>query len=68
MVVRMSKKNYEALMKGEEIEPLEEVEAERFATWLGRDLKFEFYSHIANETRTPSRTQKRKNTALGVTS
>lgn len=67
-MTRISKSDYEKLKKGIDPIPLEDLEAERFATWLSRDLKFEFFSHVANETRTPSYNQKRKNTALWVKS
>lgn len=67
-MTRISKTDYERIKKGLDPIPLEDVEAEWFATWLSRDLEFKFFSHVSNETWTPSHNQKRKNTALWVKS
>lgn len=64
----LSKANIERLEKGLEIIHLEDTECEWLTTWLERDVGFDCFSHVSNETWTPSQNQKRKNTAMGVRS
>ena len=65
---RLSKKNIERLEKGLDAIPSEDIECEWFVVWLERDLWFDVFTHVSNETWTPSILQRNKNSTIGVRS